>query len=129
MTPIDLTIVVPLLNEEQNVQLLYDAITAAMLEDSLQCDYEILFVDDGSTDKTFELSARLADSDQRLKVIRFRKNFGQTPAMAAGIDFASGKKLSQWMAICKTIRRHWAARPSFGRRCGYRGRMALSPSR
>ena len=53
--------------------------------------FEMLFVDDGSSDKTFEIAQSIALNDSRLKVIQFRQNCGQTPAMAAGIDHASGR--------------------------------------
>ncbi len=84
----DLSIVVPLYNEEDCVAPLYEAI-AAVLE-SLGGRSEILFVDDGSSDRTFEKAAALAAHDRRLRVVKFRRNYGQTPAMAAGIDLARG---------------------------------------
>ncbi len=59
--------------------------------DTLNLEYEILFVDDGSSDNTFAVAAELARHDPRLRVIKFRRNFGQTPAMAAGIDHARGR--------------------------------------
>lgn len=67
---------------------LYEAITAAMT--SRPYRYELLFVNDGSSDSTFERAAELANADPRLRVIDFRRNYGQTPAMAAGIDHARG---------------------------------------
>ena len=84
-----LSIVVPLYNEEESVEAMYEAIRSAM--DSFDKDYEILFVDDGSSDKTFELAKRIAERDSRLRVLKFRRNYGQTPAMAAGIDYAAGE--------------------------------------
>ena len=83
-----LSVVVPLFNEEESVELLYRTIVAAL--EPFSGRYEIVFVDDGSSDKTFELAAALAANDPRLRVIKFRSNFGQTPAMAAGIDHAIG---------------------------------------
>ncbi len=83
-----LSIVVPLFNEEESVGPLYRAIVAAV--DPLGVRYEMLFVDDGSRDGTFRKAAELAAADTRLRVVRFRANFGQTPAMAAGIDHARG---------------------------------------
>ena len=82
----DLSIVVPLYNEEESVIPLYEAITDAV--SPLGITYEILFVDDGSKDKTFETAKNIAKDDKRLRVIKFRRNYGQTPAMAAGIDNA-----------------------------------------
>ena len=81
-----LSVVVPLFNEKDSVEKLYNAIIEAVASDGL----EIIFVDDGSSDETFELAKRIASSDHRLKVVEFRKNYGQTPAMAAGIDLATG---------------------------------------
>jgi glycosyltransferase involved in cell wall biosynthesis len=80
---------VPLYNEEESVQLLFERITTALADAGL--DYEILFVNDGSRDRTLEIASGLADRDPRLRVIDFRGNYGQTPAMAAGIDHARGK--------------------------------------
>jgi glycosyltransferase involved in cell wall biosynthesis len=86
---VGVSIVVPLYNEEESVQLLYERITDALAE--LGRPYEILFVNDGSRDRTLEIAAGLAARDPRLKVIDFRGNYGQTPAMAAGIDHARGE--------------------------------------
>jgi glycosyltransferase involved in cell wall biosynthesis len=85
---VDLSIIVPLYNEEQNVEPLYEAIVNVI--DPLEISYEMLFVDDGSRDGTVVKARRLAEKDHRLRVIKFRKNCGQTPAMAAGIDHALG---------------------------------------
>jgi len=85
---VQVSIVVPLYNEQDSVQLLYQAITDAVAGHF--SDYEIIFVDDGSRDSTFELAAQMAAEDKRLRVLKFRKNYGQTPAMAAGIDHARG---------------------------------------
>jgi len=82
------SIVIPLFNEEECVNELYKRIKKEI--DEITDDYEIIFVDDGSTDKTFELLQKLNSADKKVKVIKFRENFGQTPAISAGIDFASG---------------------------------------
>ena len=87
----DLSIIAPLYNEEETVKLLYEAIVRVV--EPLRLDHEILFVDDGSKDMTFRVARELAERDKRLRVIRFRRNFGQTPAMAAGIDHARGNIL------------------------------------
>ena len=84
----DLTIVVPLFNEEESVELLYEAIRDSL--QGLELESEFIFVNDGSSDRTFEKAAELAGNDLRLRVVDFRRNYGQTPAMAAGIDLASG---------------------------------------
>ncbi len=84
----EISVIVPLYNEEQNVEPLYRAITSALHR--MHEPYEILFVDDGSRDGTFDQAKRLAQEDKCLRVIRFRTNYGQTPAMAAGIEHAAG---------------------------------------
>jgi len=88
MSQVDLSVVVPLYNEEENVVHLHRRISEALIDSCL--NYEILFVDDGSQDRTLEIAAALTDEDPRLRVVEFRGNFGQTPAMAAGIDLANG---------------------------------------
>ena len=89
MSSIHLSVVVPLYNEEENVGLLHGRITEALQSAAL--DYEILFVDDGSRDRTLAIAAEIAASDPRLRVVEFRANSGQTPAMAAGIELAAGE--------------------------------------
>jgi len=84
-----LTIVVPVLNESENLRPLIEEIDAALVETSL--DYEILVVDDGSDDDSFELIHELHQKYPQLGMIRFRRNFGQTAAFAAGFDKARGK--------------------------------------
>ena len=79
-----LSLVVPVMNEEDNIKPLYDAIREALKD----IDYELIFVDDGSTDETVKRIKEYADS--RTKLIVFNRNFGQTTAMAAGIDEAEG---------------------------------------
>ena len=87
----DLSVIVPLYHERENVNPLHSAIVNAVAP--LGVDYEILFVGDGSADGTFEAASATAARDNRLRVIRFRKNCGQTAAMAAGIDHAGGRVL------------------------------------
>jgi len=82
------SVTVPLMNEEENVELLYDGIVEVM--DLMDEAYEIVFIDDGSTDKTFEIMQRLQRRDENMKVIKFRRNFGQSAAMGAGFEYASG---------------------------------------
>ncbi|MDB6091686.1 MAG: glycosyltransferase [Gammaproteobacteria bacterium] len=88
MTP-DLSIVVPLYNEEDSVRPLYAAITRAVAP--LGISFEIVLVDDGSSDATVRVADELARSDSRVCLVKFRRNYGQTPAMAAGIAQASGE--------------------------------------
>lgn len=83
-----ISVIAPLFNEEENVQPLYDALIEA-LEPS-KYDFEIIFVDDGSSDNTVPTAKALALADERLYLLRLRRNYGQTPAMSAGIDFAHG---------------------------------------
>lgn len=85
---VDISIVVPVYNEQDNVEAVYSAITSAL--QSMGCSYEVVMVDDGSSDGSYSVLARLASEDTALKVIRFRRNFGQTAAMSAGFDAATG---------------------------------------
>ncbi len=85
------SVIAPLYNEEDSVGLLYQKIKEAA--ESTGLIYEIIFVDDGSSDKTVEIAEGLAKQDKQLRVVVFRRNYGQTPAMAAGIDIARGEIL------------------------------------
>src|SRR5260370_1012307 len=84
-----LSIVIPIHNEEPSLLPLYDRLTVVL--ETLQKPYEILFVDDASTDRSFELLANLVEIDERLKVIRLRRSVGQTAARAAGFHEAEGE--------------------------------------
>lgn len=84
----NLSIVIPMKDEQDNVKPLHEAITKAL--DTSGHDYEVLLVDDGSSDGTFKALAEVAAKDVRFKVIQLRRNFGQTPALRAGIDAAQG---------------------------------------
>jgi glycosyltransferase involved in cell wall biosynthesis len=83
-----LSIVIPIHNEEHSILPLYDRLTLVL--EQLQRPYEILFVDDASSDRSFELLANLVETDGHLKVIRLRRNFGQTAALSAGFHEAKG---------------------------------------
>ncbi|HPB81868.1 MAG TPA: glycosyltransferase family 2 protein [Spirochaetota bacterium] len=83
-----ISIILPLYNEEENIELQYKNITENLKNTKL--NYEIIFVDDGSTDNSVSILKKTARKDPRLKIIEFRRNFGQTAAMAAGIDHSSG---------------------------------------
>ena len=89
--PPDLSVILPAFNEEDSVRPLYQAIVAAI--EPMGRSFEIIFVDDGSRDRTFERCQELAEGDPRVRAIKFRRNFGQTPAMVAGIDHARGEVL------------------------------------
>jgi glycosyltransferase involved in cell wall biosynthesis len=84
-----LSIVVPIHNEEPSILPLYDRLTVVL--ERLRRPYEIIFIDDASTDRSFDLLANLVETDNRLKVIRLRRNFGQTAALAAGFDESQGQ--------------------------------------
>jgi glycosyltransferase involved in cell wall biosynthesis len=83
-----LSIVIPIHNEEPSILPLYDRLSAVL--EQVQRPYEILFVDDASSDRSFELLANLVETDGHLKVIRLRRNFGQTAALSAGFHEAKG---------------------------------------
>jgi glycosyltransferase involved in cell wall biosynthesis len=83
-----ISIVIPIHNEEPSILPLYDRLTAVL--EKVRRPYEIIFVDDASTDRSFELMANLVETDHHLKVIRLRRNFGQTGALAAGFDESQG---------------------------------------
>lgn len=82
------SIVVPFHNEEQNVTEMYVRVKSVM--DSITNDFEFVFVDDGSTDATPAILDEIASCDERVTVVRLRRNYGQTEALAAGIDHAEG---------------------------------------
>lgn len=85
---LDVSIVIPVYNEEGNITQLYNEISEVM--GTLDISYEVIFIDDGSTDKTPYLLQEIQKSDPYVKVIIFRRNFGQTAAMSAGFDNARG---------------------------------------
>lgn len=86
-----LSIIVPFYNEEESIEQMYAAIAAAA--SGLGVSYEMIFVDDGSADATFAKAAAIARTDPHVRAIKFRRNYGQTAAMAAGIDHARGDVL------------------------------------
>lgn len=83
-----ISVVIPTYNEEENIRLLYDEITEVMR--AMDYEYEVLFIDDGSSDTTLSVLKSLQDEDAHIGVVQFRRNFGQTAAMSAGFDYASG---------------------------------------
>jgi glycosyltransferase involved in cell wall biosynthesis len=88
---VDLSIIVPIYNEEENIADLHAGISAALA--GLPLEYEVILVDDGSMDNSFPILKEIARQDMKVKVIRLRRNFGQTAAMAAGFDSATGRVL------------------------------------
>ncbi len=83
-----ISVVIPVYNEEENIPQLYKELKEVL--EKLGNDYEIIFVDDGSTDKTPQILKDLAQKDKRVKVVRFRRNYGQTAALYAGFQYAEG---------------------------------------
>lgn len=88
---VELSVIVPVFNEEDSVVPLYEAIVAALEPTGL--GFEILLVDDGSKDLTIPRVRELVARDHRLRMLRFQRNYGQTSAMTAGIEFARGRFL------------------------------------
>jgi glycosyltransferase involved in cell wall biosynthesis len=84
-----LSVVLPVYNEEESIDLQYKAVLDAVKK--LNRTYEIIFVNDGSTDKSGDLLKLIAKKDKNVKLVLFRRNFGQTAAMAAGIDHSKGE--------------------------------------
>jgi glycosyltransferase involved in cell wall biosynthesis len=83
-----LSVVVPIYNEEENIPMLHQRLTEAL--EALGYPYEIIAVDDGSRDGSFALLRQIAEQDRRLRVVRLRRNFGQTAGFSAGFDRARG---------------------------------------
>ncbi len=83
-----LSVVIPVYNEQENIRLLYEKLKESL--DPLNIEYEILFVDDGSTDRTLSILEEIQAKDNKLVVLSLRRNFGQTAAFAAGFDFSRG---------------------------------------
>jgi len=85
---VDVSIVLPIFNEEENLEELHSRLTETLAK--LEQEYEIIAVDDGSADDSFQVLKRIHQHDPKLKVIKFRRNFGQTAAMSAGFHYAKG---------------------------------------
>ena len=86
----ELSVVIPVHDEQENVGPLYDALRQSL--DALGRSYEIIFVDDGSRDETYARLTQLAADDRRSRLVKLRRNYGQTAAMAAGFDHARGER-------------------------------------
>jgi len=87
----EISVIVPFYNEEESIRRMHGAIVAAV--EPLDLPFEMVFVNDGSRDRTLEIAIEIAREDERVRVVNFRRNYGQTPAMAAGIEHAQGKVL------------------------------------
>ncbi len=83
-----LSVVIPIYNEEENINLLYEELKEVL--ETLEHEYEIIFIDDGSKDNSLELLTKIQLQDSSVVVVSFRRNFGQTAAMSAGFDYATG---------------------------------------
>lgn len=88
---VELSVIVPFFNEEDNVRRQYERLASVL--DALEVSAQLVFVDDGSSDRTWPVLREIAHVDRRVRVIRFRRNYGQTAAMAAGIAHADGQIL------------------------------------
>jgi glycosyltransferase involved in cell wall biosynthesis len=86
---LDLSVVIPIYHEEDNIELLYEQLSTAL--DALNLSYEVIAVDDGSRDASFARLKEVHRRDARWQIIQFRRNFGQTAAMAAGFKHSRGK--------------------------------------
>jgi glycosyltransferase involved in cell wall biosynthesis len=89
---IDLSVVIPVRNEAASLVELHRELTETLTRWGRP--YELILIDDGSTDESFEIMARIQAMDPRVRVIRFRRNFGQTAAFAAGFDYARGRLIA-----------------------------------
>lgn len=85
-----LSLVIPLLNEAESLPLLYEQILNGCSVAAIS-DFEILFIDDGSSDQSFSIISEIANKDHRVKCIRFRKNYGKSAALSVGFEHASGE--------------------------------------
>ncbi|MCL4137233.1 UNVERIFIED_CONTAM: hypothetical protein GTU68_013573, partial [Idotea baltica] len=83
-----ISIVVPIYNEEESIPYLYKELDEVC--QSLPNDYELIFINDGSKDKSLEVLEQISNKDEKVFVIEFRRNFGQTAAMAAGLEHTTG---------------------------------------
>lgn len=92
LPPLAVSVVIPIYNEAQNIPLIYQRIIQVMTEagKSYQESYEILFIDDGSTDDSFEVCLKIQEKDPRIRAVQFRRNFGKTAALQAGFSLSRG---------------------------------------
>ena len=92
MSPIGremISVLIPVFNEGQNISLLYEEVVSVLRR--IDRGYEVIFVDDGSSDDTLEQLKMISQKDPNVKVLSLSRNFGQTAALTAGIDFSKGK--------------------------------------
>ena len=84
----NLSVIIPILNEEKNIDPLYQELIPVLR--MLGHQFEIIFIDDGSSDQSFNILKKIQQKDRRVVIISFRRNFGQTAALSAGFDYATG---------------------------------------
>jgi len=84
----EISIIIPVYNEAENIKELFLKIEDVL--NKIQKTYEVIFVDDGSTDKTFDVLKELSERNNKLKAIQFRRNFGKSAALSAGLERARG---------------------------------------
>jgi len=84
-----LSVIIPVYNERENISYLYENLNKVL--PTLGKKYEVILIDDGSTDGTFNELVKIHEQNSNYKIVKFRKNFGQTPAMSAGFDYANGE--------------------------------------
>jgi glycosyltransferase involved in cell wall biosynthesis len=87
-TATDISIVIPVYNEEENIEHLYERLKLSL--DKMGKSYEVILIDDGSLDRSYKKLREIHEKDRNFKIIRFRRNFGQTQAMSAGFDHSRG---------------------------------------
>jgi glycosyltransferase involved in cell wall biosynthesis len=85
----DISIVIPLFDEESNIEKLYTQLKVVLKD--LDKEYELIFIDDGSTDNSFSILEGFHNKDKTVKVVQFRRNFGKSAALSAGFKCAKGK--------------------------------------
>jgi glycosyltransferase involved in cell wall biosynthesis len=85
---VDISVIIPVCDEEENLEILSTKLKSVL--DKLQKDYEIIFIDDGSTDRSYQVLKNLAKNNSGIKLIKFRKNYGKTAAIAAGVKASNG---------------------------------------
>ncbi|MGB9767937.1 MULTISPECIES: glycosyltransferase family 2 protein [Dictyoglomus] len=86
MKSLDVSLVIPVKDEEVTLEALYERITEVL--EGLNLTFEIIFIDDGSTDQSFDIMKKLSQRDSRVKVVKFRKNFGKAAALSCGFEKA-----------------------------------------
>ena len=120
MSGVELTVVIPIRNEAASIVELHRELTDVLTRWGRP--YELIVVDDGSTDESFDGLARLQAVDPRLRIIRLRRNFGQTAAFAAGFDHARGRYI---VTIGRRSSERSGRHPGDGRRARARRRHRL----